>query len=404
MTVIDVPVTNLKFADREFNANPYPELTKIAQLGPVVYHESENKYLVTRYRDCAKMLGDARHFHVNAEEMRSFFGGDTIASLDGERHKIFRSVWTKQLSGVAVKSDAENIRSIVAHQADALEEKLDAAGDEGVDAVRHFTRHIPSYVIADLLNIPRADSPQFIEWSDHLALLMEAVFDNSPTGEANVKLGQAAVDNLNGYVARLIDSGDFETAAGLIGDMLRSDARPHMSREDLIASVTLLVFGGNETTSKLMSTALWVFAQHPEQWEMLRTDRSLLSAAVEEVNRWMTVAPVSHRHSVGSDAEVAGIPLPEGSFVAAILPMANRDPERWENPDVFDITREKKPNMGFSHGIHGCLGMNLARLEVETMLDVMLDRFPAYEVLETDWGGGWGSAHGPVELLMRRGR
>lgn len=404
MNVIDVPVTNLKFADREFNADPYPELTKIAEMGPVVYHESENKYLLTRYRDCAKMLGDARHFHVNAEEMRSFFGGDTIASLDGERHKIFRSVWTKQLSGVAVKADAENIRNIVTRQVDSLEAKLESANNERVDAVSNLTRHIPSFVIADLLNIPREDSPQFIEWSDHLALLMEAVFDNSPTGEANVKLGQAAVDKLNTYVASLIDSGDYEKSAGLIGDMLRSDARPHMSRADMIASVTLLVFGGNETTSKLMSTALWVFGQHPEQWELLRKDRSLLSAAIEEVNRWLTVAPVSHRHAVGDDAEVAGVRLPEGAFVAAVLPMANRDPDRWERPDEFDITRDKKPNMGFSHGIHGCLGMNLARLEVETMLDVMLDRFPSYEVLDTDWGGGWGSAHGPVELQIRRGR
>jgi cytochrome P450 len=254
-----------------------------------------------------------------------------------------------------------------------------------VDAVTTFTRAIPTIAIAHLMGIERDQFDRFAQWSDDMGGVLEARDDGSPEGAAMTARAKQATAELNEYLAREIEvrrsrgSGD-----DLVSKMANSDVP--MDESEVIASNTQLVFAGNETTSKLMGYVLIALAAHPDQREELRRDRSLLPQAIEEIHRWTSVLVYNLRFVKEAGTEVAGVPLPAGATVMALQAAANRDPERWENPAVLDIHRPQQAHLGFGAGLHSCLGLNLARLETEVLLDKLLDDVPDWEVQDVKWG------------------
>ncbi len=133
-----------------------------------------------------------------------------------------------------------------------------------------------------------------------------------------------------------------------------------------------------DTTISAISYGVMRFAQAPDQWAKLRADRSLTKNAVEEMVRLNTPIKSLSRY-VASEVEVGGVVLPEGSRVMMVFGAANRDSARFENPDAFDIERNTKGHMGFGHGVHACLGMHLARLEMTLLFDALADRIERFE-------------------------
>jgi cytochrome P450 len=159
-----------------------------------------------------------------------------------------------------------------------------------------------------------------------------------------------------------------------------------MSEVEIIASNTQLVFAGNETTAKLMAHTLVSLAAHPDQRRLLAQDRSLVLPAIEEVHRWQTITQFIDR-DVREEVELAGLRLPAGAVVTPLQGAANRDPERWDNASAFDVTRPPRQHLGFGFGLHSCIGLNLARLEVQVWLDRLLDLLPEFEVAQpVDYG------------------
>ena len=148
----------------------------------------------------------------------------------------------------------------------------------------------------------------------------------------------------------------------LIGQMIESPVSAEMTAQEMTASVVQLVFAGNETTAKLMGTTLYALA---------RNGKGL----------------------------VAGVQVPDGATVLVLQGAANRDPARWENPDVLDVRRTPRSHLGFGFGMHHCLGISLARLELEIWLNRRLDEIPDCEVFDLDWGRGW-VARCPVRLTI----
>jgi cytochrome P450 len=127
-------------------------------------------------------------------------------------------------------------------------------------------------------------------------------------------------------------------------------------------------------------------AQHPEQREEIRRDRSLVLPAIEEAHRWTSVLVYNLRFVKEDGTEVAGVRLPRGATVMALQAAANRDPERWDHPDTFDIHRPAQAHLGFGAGLHSCLGLNLARLETEVLINKLLDEIPEWTADELVWG------------------
>lgn len=176
-----------------------------------------------------------------------------------------------------------------------------------------------------------------------------------------------------------------------------------MSRKEMIATCTHLLFAGNDTTGKMLSNLVAVMGRFPEQRKLIAGDPELIPQAIEEVLRFVTPAQVgAPRTVIADDAEVHGHLLEKGRLIVPLQAAANRDPERWEDPHVFDILRERKQHLSFGFGMHSCLGQNLARFEGMVFLERIFERLPDWRVVEPVDYGLNASTRGPVALNIER--
>ncbi|MCW2542256.1 MAG: cytochrome [Frankiales bacterium] len=405
MTAIatDCPVTDQDLADWEFNQDPYPTMEAWRAMGPVVYNVRHDRYMVTSYRDCARVLGGVTKFNSqgSVEMFKAIFGGITMEALDSPRHNEMRGVWANDFQRDTLEAQRQLIERVVASQLDPFVQRVKSG--EMVDAIPNMTRGIPTLVIAHMLGIETEMFEQFSAWSDAMGASTEGHLDPTPRGAKLVADGVAATKALNNHMAETIQK---RRAAGTIGDeandlvarMVYDPFSRSMQEQEIIASNTQLVFAGNETTAKLMASTLVALAMHPDQRRALAADRSLIPQAFEEVHRWQTLTQAIPRHACSDESDIGGIRIPNGAEVMPLQGAGNRDPQRWENADAFDIFRPQRQHLGFGFGMHVCLGLNLARLEAHIWLDQLLDKLPEYELAETiDYGRNF-VLRGPVAV------
>lgn len=173
--------------------------------------------------------------------------------------------------------------------------------------------------------------------------------------------------------------------SAVVNARLEDPEAPTLSELELYLFFNLLFSAGAETTRNAAAGAMLALAEHPAQWELLRADPAKLATAVEEVIRWTSPSP-SKRRTATRDVELGGQAIAAGHKAVVWEGSANRDPLAFAAPDRFDITRTPNPHLGFGHGIHYCLGANLARLELRVLLEEMLSRFAALEVVRpVEW-------------------
>jgi cytochrome P450 len=376
-----------------FSADPYPSFERWRAFGPVVYNAPGQEYLVTGFRNCQQVLRSPQHF--SSEDLQELFirlfGGITMEAIDTPRHHEMRGVWAENFERRSLESTRATIEQIVAPQVDAFVERVRSG--EVVDAIPNMTRAVPTLVIAQMLGIDDSMHGEFSAWSDAMGATQTGVYDlNSERGKKVIAEGRAGTAALNDYMASAIrerraHSGVRDSGDDLVSIMVNHDFAKQMSDQEIIASNTQLVFAGNETTAKLMASVLVALGQHPDQRRLLTERRSLIPQAVEEIHRWQTIVQTLPRRVISEDAEVQGVPIPCGSLVRVLSGAANRDPERWQNADVLDITREPRMHLGFGFGMHVCIGVHLARLELEVWLNQILDKLPEYQLAgEIEYG------------------
>ncbi|MGW0999613.1 cytochrome P450 [Streptomyces sp. NPDC002523] len=400
MTVRDseLPATRLDFQEQDFIDDPYPALHELQELGPVIYHEDLQQYIVSHYKECMTAFSDPHAFYSPPEFFRSMFGGETIMSMDVDRHDQARGIWADTFTRRGITPQSGMITEVVDAKLAPVVERLRSG--ERVDAVAEMTRPVPTLVIARLLGIPTADHAQFSDWSDGMVKAAEGATDASPQGVENLRLGLKATASLNEYLAGVMSAGHRSGCpADLISQMLDSPVSEELTAQDMTASVAQLVFAGNETTAKLMATTLYALARFPDQRRLLLENRDLVPRALEEIHRWMSVIHVGWRVARDGKGLISGVRIPDGATVLVLQGAANRDPARWQDPDVLDVNRRQRSHLGFGFGMHHCLGINLARLEMTIWLNRILDEIPDWEVLDVDWGRGW-VARGPVRLTL----
>ena len=393
------PVMSLSFREPGFNQDPFPVLEEIRKAGPVVYNEQRGTWLLTSYPDVARVLGDARHYaQGETEAFTDFFGGPTMETIDEpQRHDAIRGIWAPDFQRGNLESRRPLVERVVAERLDPFVDRIRAG--ETVDAVAEMTRSIPTLVIAGMLGIETAMFQQFSAWSDAMGAIAEGALDTSDRGMETIMAGRRATAELNEYIAAQVQDRRRHPTDDLIGQMVSSEyARTAMTEREIIAGNTQLVFAGNETTAKLMAHTLVTLAQHPGQRRTLASDRTLVPQAVEEVHRYQTITQFIDRDVKESDVEIRGVAIPRGSVVTPMQGAANRDPERWDHPGDFDVTRPPRQHLGFGFGMHSCIGLNLARLEAQVWLDRLLDKLPEYELAEeVDYGSNF-QLRGPLAV------
>ena len=243
---------------------------------------------------------------------------------------------------------------------------IDRFAERGrADLVREFTFPYPTQIIAGLLGLPREDFPQFQRWSISLLGII-----------VNRERAIAASNALRDYFAPILAARRAEPRDDLISSLATAEIDgERLTDEEIYSFLRLLLPAGVETTYRSLGNLLFGLLTHPDQLEAVRSDRSLIPQAIEEAVRWeaplLTITRVATR-----DSELAGVPIPAGSTVMPLLGAANRDEDRYPDPDRFDIFRAPKPNISWGHGVHLCLGMHLARLEMRVALELLLDRLP----------------------------
>jgi cholest-4-en-3-one 26-monooxygenase len=288
-----------------------------------------------------------------------------MLNMDPVMHTRYRRLVNKGFTPKMVR----DLEAQIVGYADGI---IDAVCEKGTaDFVEEISAELPLLVIAELLGVPQEDRRMVFDWSNRMIGSEDPEYQVA--GDA---AGEAAVAVFS-YAEELAAKRRLAPSQDLVSVLLDAEVEGEkLDQLELDLFFLLLIVAGNETTRNLMSGAMHAFFDHPEQWELLRQDRSLLPSAVEEMLRYVT--PVMHfRRTAEQDIEFGGQEIKEGDKVVFWHTSANRDETVFDNPNAFDITRNPNNHMAFGGGgPHFCLGANLARMEIMVMFDRLLDRIP----------------------------
>ncbi len=331
-------------------------------------------HLVTGFAEARALLADPR-LRKNSQGIRELFeaklppearmtafGQDLsqhMLNSDPPDHTRLRKLVNKAFTARTVARLRPRVEEITAELLDAL------AGQERADLVASFAAPLPITVICELLGVREEDRTEFSGWSKTLL------------SAARPEEMQAAAGSMFAYLTDLIAQKRAEPAEDLLSDLVHaSDDGDSLSEPELVSMAFLLLVAGHETTVNLIANAVLALLREPEQLARLRAEPALLPGAVEEFLRFDGPIHLATLRFTAEPVEVAGVTIPEGEFVLVSLLGANRDAERYPEPDKLDITRAAGGHLAFGHGIHYCVGAPLARLEAEIALGGLLARFP----------------------------
>jgi cytochrome P450 len=362
---------------------------------PVSWNEHHRAWVVTRYADVVAAL---RGPHLTAERIRPFrervdppAGSVLDRSLavlerwlvfkDPPDHERLRRLVSRAFTPSIVRARAAQITDLVDGLLDHLDDAA-ASASAAVDLVHHFAYPLPAVVIAEMLGVPPGDRDRFKAWSDQLTTMVFGAHDRPDRFD----VGAEGLNDLAAYLADLVAHYQRHPGDNLITVLLGREGDDVLSRDELVATATLLLFAGHETTTNLIANATLALLRAPTEAKRLRAEPGLLPSAVEEFIRFDGPAKATMR-LVAHDHDFAGAPFRRGDRVFLMNCAADRDPAEFADPDVLDVGRHPNPHVGFGFGLHFCLGAPLARLEVASAVGRLLARFPDLALAEEalDW-------------------
>lgn len=357
----------------DLRLDPYPWYTSMLENNPVHYSPEFGAFLVFRADDARKVFGDHHTFSS------AIFDGlstdlpfdNQLTGMDPPKHTQLRALAAHAFTPKAVQELEPRIQTIVDRYLDEMLSRKD------IDFVRDFAVPYPIEVIAEMLGVPEEDRARFKHWSDVMVEISERLL----TGQTeSLPEHIEAYNHMLGYFAELLRKRRSEPKGDLVSRLALAEVEgQRLSDTDGSNFCGLLMVAGNETATNLLSNAMRTFAEHPDQWELLRRNPELIPQAVEEVMRYRTSVQLMFR-VVTKDAEIGGVKMKAGDRVGVFLGAANRDPAKYESPNTFDITRPAGSHLTFGHGIHFCLGAPLARMEMTLGLKAMIQRIRSFRI------------------------
>jgi cholest-4-en-3-one 26-monooxygenase len=288
-----------------------------------------------------------------------------MLNMDPPLHTRYRRLVNKGFTPRMVR----DLEASIHRSADAIIDRVSAAGQ--ADFVTDLSAELPLQVIAELLGVPPEDRQKMFDWSNRM------VGGEDPEYQLQADMATNAAMELYAYASELFGQKQIDPHADLMSVLTTVEVEgERLSPMELELFFLLLTVAGNETTRNLTSGAMQAFFDHPDQWERLRDNRSLLPLAVEEMLRFVTPV-MNFRRTAMSDTELSGTKIRRGDKVVFYHSSANRDEDVFGNPGRFDVGRDPNPHIAFGGGgPHFCLGANLARLEIRVMFEHLLDRLP----------------------------
>jgi cytochrome P450 family 142 subfamily A polypeptide 1 len=335
----------------------------------VHWDEAGGVWGVTRYDD-VHAVSKNPELYSNAQGIRPDNGATPmLIDMDNPAHAQRRKLVNKAFSPTSVRQRAAGIELI----ADRLIDRVCERG--ACDFVWDLAAWVPLIVIGESLGVDPLDYPTLLQWSDDLLSGLDG-------GESSTERMTQAFVEYETYARRLIATRRTSPADDLLSTLVHAEVDgAKLSDDELIFDSLLILIGGDETTRHVISGGVYQLLSHRDQWEQLRADRDLVASATEEMLRW--VSPIKNMaRTATKDTELGGKTIRAGQKLLLLYPSANRDEGHFSDPDTFDIRREPNDHVAFGFGVHVCMGSNLARLEITTVLNRLLTRLPDLELVD----------------------
>ena len=341
--------------------DPYAEFWTRRAAEPVALMD-DGGYEVFSYDLVSQVMRDNVTFPSGSirEFMSVVMGPYPLVGMDEPEHRRLRAL-------VAQAFRARNLahwdQDLVVPVVDDMIDGFAARGS--ADLVSEFTYHYPAQVIAAILGLPREDHAFFHPRA--LALINVSVRPDE---------GIVASEELRDYFAGVIDERRTNPGTDIISELVVAELDgERLGDEEIFSFLRLLLPAGAETTYRATGSFLYGLLTNPEQLRALRSDAALMPQAIEESIRWEGPLLITSRECA-RDTDLGGVAIQKGGFVTVNIGSANHDDTRWDRPDEFDLFRDPQPHIAFGHGVHMCLGMHLARMEMATAVTRLFDRCP----------------------------
>ena len=355
---------------------PHAWLAHLRRHDPVHWQDEPGGpgfWVVTKYEDCVTVNRDYERFSSAARGTMPFEMPDEdiaqqglmMLNMDPPLHTRYRRLVNKGFTPRMVR----DLEASIHRQTDAILDEVIETGE--ADFVTQISAELPLQVIAELLGVPMEDRHRMFDWSNRM------VGNEDPEYQAQAEMATVAAMELYAYASELFGTKRIDPHEDLMSVLTTVEVEgEHLSDLELELFFLLLTVAGNETTRNLMSGAMHAYFQHPDQWQRLLDDRSLVPRAVEEMLRFVTPV-MNFRRTAMRDDTLRGTDIKAGDKVVFFHVSANRDEDVFDDPDTLDIGRDPNPHIAFGGGgPHFCLGANLARMEIRVMFEHLLDRVP----------------------------
>lgn len=363
-----------------FFDSPFDTYRRMRDEAPVYYNQKYDFYALTRYDDVSAAYKDtATYSSAHGASLDQVKSDDMnvrdlklIILMDPPEHERMRKLVSRAFTPRAIASLEPMVRA-------QISQAISALNPASFDAVADFSALFPVEVITAMLGVPAGDRQQLRKWID-------AGLEREP---GSMELSQANMDAIlqtGAYYYELIQQRRAHPQDDMISRLIEVEideggASRNLDDIEIAGFASMLGAAGAETVTKLVGNAVVVFADHPDQWQLLQRDRTKIVAAVEELLRFEGPSQYKVRYTL-REATLHDTTIPAGSAVLLINGSANRDERVFPDPDRFDIDRQRKLvyNIGFGYGIHSCLGAALAHLESRIALEMLLDFIPRFDI------------------------
>lgn len=369
----------------EFAANPYPAYRRMRESAPLIWHEATNSYLISRYEDVERAFKDkASAFTTgNYDWQLEPVHGKTILQLSGREHAVRRALVAPAFRGSDLE---EKFLPVIERNSRRLIDGFRHTGR--ADLVDGFATRFPVDVIAEMLGLDRADHARFHGW--YTAVI---AFLGNLSGDPEVTAaGERTRIEFAEYMVPIIRARRDDLGDDLLSTLCAAEVDGvRMSDEDIKAFCSLLLAAGGETTDKAIASIFANLLLHPDQLAAVREDRSLIDRAFAETLRYTPPVHMIMRQTA-EEVTLSGGTVPAGATVTCLIGAANRDGDRFADPDTFDIFRDDlttttafsaaADHLAFALGRHFCVGALLARAEVRVGVGQLLDAMPGLRLAD----------------------
>jgi cytochrome P450 len=366
--------------------NPYPAYAYLREHEPARWNEMFHCFMLSRYDDVNMVFSDYRRFASDVwssvPESMGYTGDDedsrylrqivpflayNLQGMDPPGHTRQRTLMMKTFTPRMIEAFRPSVQRLV----DELLAQRLAQGQ--MDLVADLAYPLPSNVILDLLGIPRSGRPYIKASAEAINEFVATLLFYGP--QVWPRLAGVFAD-VNAYLKGLIAERRRRPGEDLLSKMVQAEESGDvLSEDEIVIATNFLLFAGHETTANLISVGMYSLLQNPEQLAQLRADPSLVPQAVEELLRYVSPVHMLARRAL-QDVEMRGVSIPQGSSIYLLVGAANRDAEKFPDPERLDINRPAVRSLGFGYGIHFCIGAALARLESQVVFDTLVRRLP----------------------------